>query len=379
MKQIVKVVDRGTVFAGEKSMAYQSYTFPGICVLPNRRWMCTFRAAPSKETTTGQHILMSWSDNKGKSWCKPFNPFIPPLINDKPGLFRSAYLTPLGKQKILATLCWVDHSDTSLPFFNEETEGLLDTRIFFSKSENEGITWSEPELMDTSPFNVPTPITGPVLLLPNDELACQFELNKRYYDTSVWHHSSVLMFSKDGGRTWPEYVITSNDLENRIFYWDQRPGILRDKKILDLFWTYDNQTFRYRNIHARESLDNGRTWSAMWDTGVPGQPSPPVSLHNGRIAMVYVDRTDSPTIKVRTSSDGGRTWAEETETIIHQIEIKSQTRKKKTMQDAWAEMGKFSMGLPATALLQNGDVLVVYYTGPDIDHTNIEWVRIRIN
>jgi hypothetical protein len=47
------------------------------------------------------------------------------------------------------------------------------------------------------------------------------------------------------------------------------------------------------------------------------------------------------------------------------------------MQDAWAEMSKFSIGLPATCALKNGDILVVYYAGPEVDCTDIKWARIR--
>ena len=165
-------------------------------------------------------------------------------------------------------------------------------------------------------------------------------------------------------------------LDTRIFYWDQRPGILADGWILDLFWTYDNQAAVYLNILARESLDHGRTWSELWDTGVPGQPALPISLPDGRIAMVYVDRTGAPVIKMRISSDLGRTWLDSTEIVLYQTSPMSQTWEKKSMQDAWAEMAKFSVGLPATALLKNGDVLVVYYAGPDTDQTDIKWVRI---
>ena len=373
------IIGSGTVFMGAKNTDHQSCAFPGICVLPNGRWISSCRAAPTKKGTVGQHALLSWSDDEGQSWREPFNPFVPPGVADKPGLFRGAHLTALGEHRVLATLCWVDHSDPSLPFFNEETEGLLDTRIFFATSDDDGGTWSEPEIMDTSPFHVPTAITGPVLRLSNGNLACQFELNKHYYDTSVWRHSSVLMFSKDGGKTWPEYAITGNDPKNRIFYWDQRPGILADGRILDMFWTYDSQAAVYLNIHARESLDHGCTWSELWDTGVPGQPAPPVSLPDGRIAMVYVDRTGPPVIKMRVSSDHGRTWPDRTEIVLYQTGANSQTWKKKSMQDAWAEMAMFSTGLPATALLENGDVLVVYYAGPDTDQTDIQWVRIGTN
>ena len=385
------IIDRGTVFSGEKDTDHQSCAFPGICVLPSGRWISSCRAAPTKGGSVGQHVLITWSDDEGRSWCEPIAPFTPPSVDGEPGLFRGVFLTALGGQPglfrrgsltalggahVLACLCWVDHSDPSLPYFNEETEGLLDTRIFFATSQDDGTTWSEPEPMDTSPFHI-TPTTGPVLLLSNGDWACQFELNKPYYDTSVWRHSSVLMFSKDGGKSWPEHVSTSNDPENRIFYWDQRPGVLADGTLLDLFWTYDNQLATYLNIHARRSLDNGRTWSAMWDTGVPGQPAPPVSLPDGGIAMVYVDRTGAPVIKLHASEDGGKTRPDETEIVLYGDEGNSQTWRKGSMQDAWAEMGAFSIGLPTTALLGNGDLLVVYYAGPETDLTDIQWVRIR--
>ena len=371
------IIGRGTVFAGEKGTDRQSCAFQNIAVLPSGRWVCGFRAAPMKGGTVGQHALVTWSDDEGATWSKPTRPFDPPAVDGKPGLFRAAHPTALGDDDVLMTLCWVDHSDPSLPFFNEETEGLLDSRLFLSRSADGGATWSLPALVDTSPFNIPTPITGPVLLLPNGEWALQFELNKPYYDTSVWRHSSVLMFSNDEGKSWPEHVIVSNDPANRIFYWDQRPGVMRDGTLLDVFWTYDNATATYLNIHARSSKDSGRTWSDLWDTGVPGQPAPPVSLPDGRYALVYVDRTGLPTIKLRASSDRGRTWPDATEATVYGSGAGSQTTSKASMQDAWAEMGKFSVGLPATASLPNGDVLVLYYAGPETDHTNVEWVRVR--
>jgi hypothetical protein len=373
----MQIINRGTIFKGEKGTNHQSCAFSGICVLPSGRWISACRAAPNKLPPTGQHVLLSWSDNQGSSWSEPVSPFTPPQVDGKPGLFRGLQLTALGGSRVLSALYWCDHSNPTLPFFNEETEGLLDSRIFLAESRDNAVTWSEPKIVDTSPFNIPTPFTGPILLLPDGSWACQFETNKHYYDTSVWRHSSVLIFSGDEGKTWPKHTIAGNDPANRIFYWDQRPGLLSDGTILDLFWTYDNQAATYLNIHARESKDNGRTWSEIWDTGVPGQPASPVSLKDGRIAMVYVDRTAAPVIKARVSSDRGRTWLGETEEVVYRRESVSQTEQKGKMQDAWAEMGKFSIGLPTTASLPDGDVLIVYYAGPKTDITDIEWVRLR--
>ena len=371
----MRIVDRGPVISSGTGDR-RSCCFPGISVLPCGRWLCGCRAAPFKSATTGQHALLTWSDDEGRTWSEPRAPFTPPLLDGRPGLFRGCRTTALGGPEVLAAVLWVDHSDPALPFFNEETEGLLDCRILLARSADNGETWSEPCLMDTAPYDVPVPLTGPVLILPNGEWACQFELNKHYNDTATWRHASVLMFSRDQGATWPEHVRVSDDPEARIFYWDQRPAVLSDGRVLDVFWTFDRGEAVYLNIHARESLDNGRTWSAMWDVGVPGQPAPPVSLPDGRTLMVYVDRTGPPEIKARVSPDFGRTWPDETECVVHAAEQPSQTWRKASMQDAWAEMGEFSVGLPATARLPNGDVLVVYYAGPETDATSIHWARL---
>jgi BNR repeat protein len=371
------IVSRGTVYESGKRPERRSCAFPAICASPSGRWLCAFRAAPTKSAVTGQHPLLTWSDDQGHSWAEPAAPFSPVEVEGKPGNFRGASITALADGTIIAVVCWVDQSDSSLPFYNPETEGLLDTRIFLFRSLDDGVSWSAPTLVDTSPFKVPTPLTGPLLRLRNGDLACQFELNKHYWDPSVWRHSSVLMFSKDRGHSWPEHVITSNDPTNRVFYWDQRPGVLSDGRVLDLFWTYDNREATYLNIHARVSTNHGRSWSEMWDTLVPGQPAAPVSLPDGRIALVYVDRTGPPTIKLRASADGGQTWPEASEIVLHAAPVPPQSVLKSGMNDAWSEMSKFSVGLPAMALTRDGEVVVVYYAGPHFDETSIHWVRVR--
>ena len=372
----MRIVDRGIIFDGTANADCQSCTFPQICVLPNGRWLCSFRAATVKAKIADNRPLVVFSDDQGKTWSHPAAPFAAAEVDGRPGVFRMAAFTPMGGERVLCTLLWVDASNPDLPFFNEQTEGLLDCQIFFSWSQDNGQRWSGPELMRTLPFDVPTPITGSVLALADGTLACQAELNKHYHDTRVWHHRSVLIFSRDGGKSWSDYVNTSCDPENRIFYWDQRPNVLADGRILDTFWTYDNRAAVYLNIHARQSLDHGMSWSDMWDTGLPGQPAPPVSLPDGSVALVYVDRTAATKIKMRISGDMGRTWPEGTELMLYEGPDKTQTVAKAEMNDAWTEMGAFSVGLPDTAPMSNGDLLVVYYAGPETDRTAIEWVRL---
>lgn len=376
----MKVIDQGIVFESNADRGRQSCAFSGVCVLKSGRWLVTCRAAPAKKATEGQQVLLRFSDDEGRSWSKvscPFNEI--PTVSGRPGVFRAAYLTELDDGRILACLYWLDASNPDLPFFNAETNGLLDSRIMLAYSDDAGESWTTPQLLDTEPLKVAVPLTGPALKLANGEIACQFEKQKHYYSPEVWRHSSALIFLHGNGPEWSECVEVSNDPDNRIFYWDQRPGVMPDGRLLDLFWTYNRQDNFYLNIHSSESLDQGRSWSELRDTGVPGQPAPPVGLDDGRIVMVYLDRTADPVLKSRISSDNGRTWPAETESVIFSITADyEQDARKGTMADAWTEMSKFLLGLPTLDKLPGNRLLLTFYHGNDSDHTNVHWMKLEV-
>ena len=374
----MNILDEGVAFRSGDERSYPGYTFPGICIIHKNRWLCTARAAKDKATAYHQGVRLSWSDDEGRTWSRPVEPFLPFEYNDRHWCVRAVYCTPIAGEKVAAVLCCVEKTDPDLPFFNEETEGLLDTIICTSFSTDAGASWTKPQVVNTSFFDRPVPLTGPLLLLHNGELACQFELNKDYYDETPWEHSSVMLFSKDHARSWYRYSIVTKDTSNSIFYWDQRPGVMLDGGILDLFWTYDSINSKYLNIHAKKSSDHGANWSELWDTKVPGQPAQPVMLDDGSICMVYVDREDIPVIKARVSYDEGLTWPGETEYILAGGEGQGQTIKKNSMQDAWSEMGRYSIGLPAAVHLGGNEILVVYYSGKHTDHTDIKWIRFKV-
>ena len=321
--------------------------------------------------------MLTWSDDQGSTWRMPFAPFEPTKLDGRPGLFRFAALTALEDGRILAAINWVDASDHDAPYFNEDTEGLLDTRVFLSYSEDDGETWGLPLILDTAPFHVPTPLTGPILNLKNGALACQIELNKAYTDPLPWKHASVMLFSDDGGHSWRRHCIVAQDPENRIFYWDQRPSVLPDGTLFNVFWTFDREASNYMNIHSRYSRDDGDTWSPLRDLGMGGQPGPPFTLDDDSLAMPVVDRSGAPKIIVRRSENDEKTWQEHDAIVVYDSAGKPQTEAKSSMQDAWAEMYAFSIGLPNISPLPNGGALLVYYAGDNTNHTAIRWAEIH--
>jgi hypothetical protein len=386
----MQVIDEGVVFAGRAKTDAASACFPSVCVLPGGRWIAGMRLGPAKSSRS-QRTFVTRSDDRGKTWSGPVEVAGPASVGGRPGTWRAVAMAPLGGADVLATLCWEDHTDPLVPMFNEQTEGLVDMKLFIATSNDGGNSFSQPRRVHTGQYDdVPTPITGSPLVLPNGTWAVPFEVNKHYRDERPWQHVSALAFTPDRGRTWSaDAAEVHTDPDRRIFCWDQRLSVLPDGSILGMFWTFDRGTDQYLNVHARRSTDGGRSWGELWDTGVAGQPARVVALGDGRLLMTYVDRTGAPAIKCRTSRDGGRTWPAESELLVHTRQrVRSQTWDKRSMQDAWAEMSAFSLGIPDAVALApataggggggaGNEALLVFYSGDHPDLTDIRWARVR--
>ena len=373
----MEIISEGIVCASQSGTARESCAFPGGCVLPSGRWIASFRTASKKDNVLGQKVVLSFSDDQGKRWSEPFSPFDDVVeVEGKPGAFRGGFVASDGGNRVSISMYWIDESDYDRPFFNDDNGGLWDSRIFNAWSEDGGETWTKPLIVDTTPFNVPTAVTGRLLNLPSGELACHFETYNNFNDTCPWEFKSMMICSSDGGKSWPRHSVVH--AANRIFCWDQRLNVLDDGSVFALFWTYDDVDSKYLNIHAAQSFDSGLTWSEPWDTGVPGQPGIANSTLDGGLVMSYVDRTDSPAIRMRTSHDGGKSWPNETEITLYDSKIVSQTTNKDSIQGVWDELEKYSVGLPAPSILVDGTILVIYYAGAETDRTDIRWSHVKI-
>lgn len=289
-------------------------------------------------------------------------------------------LTAVDEKVVLGSLCWTEHTYLdSRPLMNSRNEGaILENTMLVTLSEDGGETWSHPYAPGLNKvFKGQKAFSTGSLYLPSGEILWSYELCKGYEDRKPFEKKIVAAVSKDLGGTWDTQTVVIGD-RNR-YYWDQRWSVMNDGSILMLFWTYDVVNQKYINIHAVESRDDGRSWSAPWDTGVSVQPAKPVPLKDGRVAMVYVDRNGSPAIKVRISEDKGRTFSEKTEFIIADSGMENQTLSKSNYSDLLKEFTAYSIGLPCAELLGNGDILVSYYVGAKADVTDIKWSRISID
>ncbi len=372
----MKILKRGKIAKPTEDKNFRSNTFPNIVKLPSGRWLAAFKAAEIKGDCAFQHAVMTWSDDEGATWASPFEPVKLPDIKGVPGLSRILYFMPLGGCRVMLVVNWMDASDMSLPYYNPENESLKDTRIFVAISEDDGLSWSAPRLMDIPGITDPVPLTGAPFQLGNGVIACQLEINKSENDQSAWVHRSALVFSEDEGKSWSGAVMVT-EVPN-MYYWDQRPTILSDgHTVVDFFWTLDGKKEEYINIHGRESKDGGKSWGALWDTGIYGQPGPSVDIGDGRLATISIDRTTSPVITVRITTDRGRTFGE-TLVVYEKESLNCQDSRQISMNDAWDEMAAFSVGHPGLLKLSDTEIMAYYYAGEHTDETSIELVRIQL-
>ncbi len=372
----MEIVGRGTIFQPKAGTDMSLASHTSICALPSGKLIATFRAGSTKDSADG-NVYMATSTDKGKTWSEPVAHF-DSTSDGVPGSLRGAGVTSVADDRLLALTLWVDRTDPSSPFFNPETEGLLPVKNLLYESRDEGESWSYLRPLDTSVFGGQPTKTGPILRVSKDVLAAQLELNKDYEDARPWMARAVMMFSYDGGTTWPEHSTVANDPAGKVYYWDQRPTVLGENRLLNLFWTFDRNVKKDITIHRSRSDDGGRTWTKPADTGIEGQIAFPTPLQDGRVFMAYVDRYGERTIRARLSDDEGETWSAAPELILwpgegERAELQDRSER---MGDYLQDMELWSFGLPSCATLPDGDLFVVYYAGGE-GVTGVHWVRVK--
>lgn len=369
----VKISQQGIINRGQANTPRAFSTFPALTPLADGALLATYRVGSSKDSADGA-LELKRSDDGGRCWSAAESPFATSL-NGLSGALRVGYITSLGNGHLLLAALWVDRQTyPGQPLFNDETEGCLPMEVVLADSHDLGRTWSAWRTVPVPPEIGPPSLTNPVLVLPSGRLALSIETNKTYWDRGQWLQRVVYLYSEDEGQTWGAPVTTCQDPTGRIFNWDQRAGVCPCGRIVTFTWTYDRQTAQYLNIQRHLSADEGVTWSAAEDLGFADQAAHPAILPDGRVVLAYVDRFQSRSICARLAAAADAPFAADT-----QVELYRQTAASPQTATGGllAEMSLWSFGLPFSAALPDGDVMVVYYAGDDAC-MEVRWARLSL-
>lgn len=373
----MQIISRSTVFHDpDPTSRMVNSAFPSIVALSDGRLLVSHRVGSHKDSDDGT-LFISESVDGGQKWTGLGTPFETEL-NGVHGELRCGGITEIEPGRLIITMLWVDRSTPGAPMFNPETEGLLPVRILLAESFDGGRTWGRSRTLDTSPM-IQAANTGPILKLPDGSLLCHFETNKHYDDPGPWHHQAAGIFSTDKGETWHDPTVFAADPKGRLYFWDQRPAVLTDGSMIDLFWTFDREAQSDLEIHVAWSYDSARTWSRPMPTGILGQIAFPIPLEDGRIMMVYVHRHDPPSLRALLSVDNGQWWDTDEELVFHDqgSDMAGAAEGDAEMKSYLQDMELWSFGLPSGVQLPDGDVAVVYYAGRGVA-TGIHVVRIAV-
>lgn len=371
----MKIVDSGVVFDAATAPSNQrSSSFTSPLVLHDGRILVSVRIGKTKDDPD-ENLRLRMSSDLGRSWTTSSQGFDRTLDN-VPGSWRHGGLLELEPGRLMGCFCWIDRSQRDRPLTHPETQGTLPSRIVVMDSNDDGRTWHDARVVDVRPFEgVVT--TGP-LLHADGVLALPCEAWKAYDDPSRGTHHALLRLSGDGGRTFPDVVVTASDPRGDTFFWDQRLAVdPRSGRMLALFWTHDRTAERDLHVHAAWGTPDGRGWTTPVDTGLAGQIASPVFLPDGRLMAVYVHRHHPPTLCAVLSEDDGRTWD-----VAHQLVFYTSGAGEESGMDAtrdfgeyWADMIRWTFGHPEASLLPNGEVFVAFYGGTPAA-MSARWVRL---
>ena len=290
----------------------------------------------------GKTFLVRSSDS-GETWSDPV------LINDTPLDDRDAGIIQTMKGTLLvswftstAFADWAEklrgydaYGDEMLDTWKEAiaavTDGVRDKWLgcWVRRSVDGGRTWDEPIRHTGSAPHGPIQLSdGRLFCLGNATLK-----GERVITAEV---------SSDDGKTWQ--VTGTVPVPNNMAHLSLcEPHVVETNsgKLVGMFRT-EPPKMEDRFLYQAESDDGGRTWTEPHKTSIWGYPPHLICLRDGRLLVVYGRRMEPYGERACLSQDGGRTWDVENEIVLSRVP-------------------KSDLGYPASAQLDDGTILTIYY------------------
>ena len=269
-----------------------------------------------------------------------------------------------------------DRSDPDRPLFNETTGGIAHIDNFLMFSDDNGESWSEPQILSRLEGCVITPCS-PLIELPGGEWMLHFDRWHEFDDPGPYRPKSVLLFSSDQGESWSTPTLFGDGQSEGKGFWHGRIITLHDGRLFTMFWSADNKTRENLTLHRCFGSPDGRTWSTPEATNIPGQTNWPVDLREGRMAAIYTRReSDNPGLFVTLSEDEGKTWDLENQVCVWDatgrdklgvVSLESYPRSHDTI----------AFGAPHAMRLMNGNILVSFWcTEMSITHVRSAILKV---
>ncbi len=321
--------------------------WPTVCRLSNGDIMAVFSGDRDSHVCPWGKVQMVRSSDGGESWSAPVTIANGPIDDRDAGIVQLpdgeifvTYFTSVAYRGLLA-----QHPDYA------RHDGKISDEVRLAalgnwavRSMDNGKTWSKPEKL---PMKGQTP-HGPILLKDGS----LFQIGRSFTQGINGAQSGGRTVvsaerSTDGGRTWemlcPDIPDTNGENSKGQMFHEPHAVELADGTLVGMVRYHGPDNCLRQTI----SKDGGRTWSPMTKTTMLGLPPHLIRLADGKLVCVYGRRFKDPGFGefAAISDDNGKTWDTDNEISL-------------------APSHNGDLGYPASCLLQNGDILTVFYQQP---------------
>jgi len=210
---------------------------------------------------------------------------------------------------------------------------FLESHFYTQRSKDGGRSWDDPNEFSSLGFKDASP-HGKIVEL--DGLAL---MSFYVQDESHNNEYAYLLRSRDGGKSWGDPSLIARDHNETALV--ALPGgrlaaALRSSKGGSTSMCFSD--------------DGGHTWTTPRGVTNKGEhPGDLVLLPDGRLILTYGERNRPFGVRALISPDGGQTWD-----------------KRNTIVLAW-DAPNWDCGYPSSVLLDDGDILTIYYQVNDLD------------
>ena len=346
---------------------------PVITPLPNGTFIACQHVGASLGSPDN-HIEVLRSTDGGNTWINEGS-----IHGDGPPddgwCYRGPKVSVVPDGRLVMTATRYEAGDTEL--FDVESEALQRPEMLLFWSEDQGRTWSAPQVVpvDLPPEKYTWNGAGTLLQLAPDRWMYPLETWKPEGYEGPPDQKAAALFSSDRGKTWGDFTVVADDLSGAVCWWDLMCCLLPDGRIYTLIWSHLYGTKEDMNNHWVISDDRGRTWSEPRPTNLRGQVCTPISLGDGRVAAIYNFRHEPHGIHLAVTDDLSH-FDVDHEVVVFDAGKEATLGKPKT-ENFLAEHMLIGFGKPGGTLLSIGDILTYFWCTVG-DVTDTRWVRVRV-
>ena len=326
--------------------------------------LCVFMAQ-SKLGINDFVPMLARSVDNGVIWSEPV-PVFPRSVTDRYSIFCS-----IGPELFLHGIRTpIDQPGES--FWSDATQGLKQNQLFWSRSLDEGKTWTEPRAipMDgAGSAEAPCPLT---VTRTGRWIATYSPYNTFNPSEKVDRERVVIAYSDDQGNSWRhrEALRFPEKDSGGAEAWTIE---LSDGRLLTAAWHVDHTGAReYPNAFAL-SVDGGATWTATASTGTLGQSVALAALPDARALFVYNQRKHGePGVWIALARPAADSFGIEYNGPAWRAKVAMQ-RDRSAGHAGWTD---FAFGEPSVALLPDGTLLLTLWCIQP-DGSGIRFVKMR--